>query len=383
MPTNVEIKVLEEFDRYAAALEDVVREANDNGVWEKLERIEHASETLDNAWSGSCMGYHARVYYRGLIAPPAGAWFSQEWGLMEQMFADMGTRGDWLEHSQDYVTSYIFDTIEIDPDDQKIALFTKKARSLFDQYQFEILSSFESSISTTNDSILRNLKSTIEDLAPQTADTILKHMMPKGQVMTRDSTAMGQGFQAPPHRTVLAQALSSKISINICEQLAKNIRRAKNHIQRKNIQKMGPDVTAKENKIFIGHGRSTVWRELKDFLTDRLNLEWDEFNRIPVAGYSNTEHLAGMLDRASFAFLILTAEDETKDGKLHARANVIHEVGLFQGRLGFTKAIVLLEDGCEEFSNINGLGQIRFPTGDVSAKFEDIRKVLEREGILN
>ncbi len=48
-------------------------------------------------------------------------------------------------------------------------------------------------------------------------------------------------------------------------------------------------------------------------------------------------------------------------GVCQARMNVIHEAGLFQGRLGFTKAILLLEDGCSEFSNIQGLGQIRFP----------------------
>ena len=57
----------------------------------------------------------------------------------------------------------------------------------------------------------------------------------------------------------------------------------------------------------------------------------------------------------------MTAEDEQPDGTLRARENVIHEAGLFQGRLGFEKAIILLEEGCEEFSNIEGLGQIRFP----------------------
>ena len=31
------------------------------------------------------------------------------------------------------------------------------------------------------------------------------------------------------------------------------------------------------HKIFIGHGRSSLWRELKDFLNDRLELPWDEF----------------------------------------------------------------------------------------------------------
>jgi predicted nucleotide-binding protein len=64
-----------------------------------------------------------------------------------------------------------------------------------------------------------------------------------------------------------------------------------------------------------------------------------------------------------------------------ARENVVHEIGLFQGRLGFGRAIILLEEGCEEFSNIQGLGQIRFPKGNIGAKFEDIRAVLEREGL--
>ena len=47
--------------------------------------------------------------------------------------------------------------------------------------------------------------------------------------------------------------------------------------------------------------------------------------------------------------------------------NVIREAGLFQGRLGFTRAIVMLEEGCEEFSNIEGLGQIRFPNNNIKA----------------
>ena len=82
------------------------------------------------------------------------------------------------------------------------------------------------------------------------------------------------------------------------------------------------------------------------------------------------------------ALLVATAEDEHADGTRTARLNVVHEIGLFQGKLGFTKAIVLLEDGCEEFSNIHGIGQIRFPTGDIAAVFGDVRRVLEREGLL-
>jgi predicted nucleotide-binding protein len=61
--------------------------------------------------------------------------------------------------------------------------------------------------------------------------------------------------------------------------------------------------------------------------------------------------------------------------------NVIHEAGLFF-RLGFTRAIVMLEEGCEEFSNIAGLGQIRFPKNDIKSAFHDIQLILEREGLI-
>lgn len=141
-------------------------------------------------------------------------------------------------------------------------------------------------------------------------------------------------------------------------------------------------ITPVGNRIFIGHGRSAVWRDLKDFLSDRLNLDWDEFNREPAAGYSTAERLKTLLENAGFAFLVFTAEDERTGGTVHARDNVIHEAGLFQGRLGFNRAIILMEEGCAEFSNIHGLTHIRFPQGNIMAASEEIRRVLEREGLL-
>jgi len=144
----------------------------------------------------------------------------------------------------------------------------------------------------------------------------------------------------------------------------------------------GETVRPMGSAIFIGHGRSPAWRDLKDFLSERLRLPVVEFNSEPVAGQTTVARLSEMLDASTIAFLVLTGEDEHADSVKHARENVVHEVGLFQGRLGFTRAIVLLEDGCAEFSNISGLSQIRFPSGNILAKSEEIRRVLEREGVL-
>ena len=135
-------------------------------------------------------------------------------------------------------------------------------------------------------------------------------------------------------------------------------------------------------RIFIGHGHSPMWLLLKDFNENMLGLPSDEFNRESVAGITTTERLQTMLSQAAFAFLIMTAEEEYGDTTLHARPNVIHDVGLFQGRLGLRRAIVMVEDGCSEFSNIHGLGDIRFPRSDIGARFEQVRQVLEREKII-
>jgi len=134
--------------------------------------------------------------------------------------------------------------------------------------------------------------------------------------------------------------------------------------------------------IFIGHGRAQDWLVLKEFLKERLNIACVEFNSESAAGLPTQQRLEDMLSRATFAFLAMTAEDQHADGLRHARENVIHEAGLFQGKLGFRKAILLVEDECEKPSNVHGLTYIGFPKHRIDAALEEIRRVLEREDVI-
>ncbi|MCL1899670.1 MAG: nucleotide-binding protein [Promicromonosporaceae bacterium] len=83
-----------------------------------------------------------------------------------------------------------------------------------------------------------------------------------------------------------------------------------------------------------------------------------------------------MLESCDFAILIHTGEDETLTGSVQGRMNVIHETGLFQGRLGFDKAVIVRQHGCAEFSNLMGVQELRFVDNDISARFDDLRKLL-------
>ena len=210
---------------------------------------------------------------------------------------------------------------------------------------------------------------------------VAQHVSPKGQIMTRDTITLGQGTQVPPHISIIAEVKAIQHAFGICGAASDIAIKAASHLERKSRREKRAERVG--TNVFIGHGRSHAWRDVKDFVQDRLKLPWDEFNRVPVAGVTNIARLSEMLDAAAIAFLVMTAEDERADGAVQARMNVVHEAGLFQGRLGFTRAIVLLEEGCEQFSNIEGLGQIRFPQGNISAAFEEIRRVLEREGLID
>ena len=132
-------------------------------------------------------------------------------------------------------------------------------------------------------------------------------------------------------------------------------------------------------KIFIGHGNDDQWRLLKDHLHDLQKFEVIAYEIGPRAGLSVKEVLEEMLNKSSIAFLILTGEDVTNYGELYARQNVVHELGLFQGKLGFKKPIALLEEGVTEFSNIYGVNQIRFSQGNIRETFGDVVATIKRE----
>ncbi len=131
--------------------------------------------------------------------------------------------------------------------------------------------------------------------------------------------------------------------------------------------------------IFIGHGRDPQWRDLKDHLHEKHGLNINHYEIGPRAGKSIKDVLEEMLDESSFALLVLTGEDIHTNGELHARENVIHELGLFQGRLGFMRGIALLEEGVQEFSNILGINQLRFAKGRIKETFGDVIATIRRE----
>ena len=370
--------ISDEISEIADSLKAQGKFLDDEEFNKSLQLLHDAATEVAKAWSGSWLGYHSRVYYDDLKEPPPGARFSQEWGLIRDIFPE--TVGDWKEYRFDDVVLEIkkYAGFPRTNEQEKLSF---SAEEEFDEAKSQVLSLLSVILDRReNDKYLNDIAEKIKKMKISDENDFIEAVRPKGKIMSRDMPAIETGLHTPPHLSVISQLYAIKSPFISCRELSKLSYRVASHI--KNIEKQNIQSEQVGTNVFIGHGQSPLWRELKDFIQDRMHLPWDEFNRVPVAGLTNITRLSQMLDKAAIAFLIMTAEDEQADGKQHARQNVIHEAGLFQGRLGFERAIILLEEGCEEFSNIQGLGQIRFPSGNIKAIFEDTRRVLEREGLV-
>ncbi|SDK43332.1 Predicted nucleotide-binding protein containing TIR-like domain-containing protein [Catalinimonas alkaloidigena] len=148
---------------------------------------------------------------------------------------------------------------------------------------------------------------------------------------------------------------------------------SKSHVE------ISKDIAKDKIVVFIGHGGNKQWRELKDHLSDLHNIKVEAFESGARAGHHIRDILEDMSTKSTFAIMVMTGEDETKDGKMRARQNVIHEIGLFQGKLGFNRAIVAMENDTEEFSNINGVQQLRFSKNNIKEIFGDVVATIKRE----
>jgi predicted nucleotide-binding protein len=133
--------------------------------------------------------------------------------------------------------------------------------------------------------------------------------------------------------------------------------------------------------VFLGHGRSILWEQVASEVLAPRRIPYEEFNSQSTASMTAVDRVTEMLETVTFAIMLVTGDDETRDGISRARQNVIHEIGLLQGALGFRKVALLVQDGVEWLSNLDGIQQIRFKNEHTIAQsWRELEQMMEREG---
>ena len=382
---------LEELNKIAAQLDQAEAPIKSQEAKNAVAALEAAIRKVEASWSGSWLGYHARVYYEELQVPPEGAKFSKEWGLLTGEVVD-GSVGAWCK----YRRHDVLDAIWLQagkPDLAAIRQASIAAAAAFENSRARLQPLVTSILARQGkEDVLTGLAGKIADMKIMREENFIQAWSPKVIPPTEDLIAMEEGVQAPPHITLKAEIWVIRHPFMLCGDLAKTIRWLTSHLEKLRKQREAAKRAAAEKavaidnqpvpSICIGHGKSAVWKDLRNFIHDVLQIESGEFNRVPVAGLTNTARLAELLRLSAFAVLVLTREEEESEGITRAMMTVLHHAGLFQGRLGLGRAVVLLEDGCADLGSIDGLAQMRFPAGNVAAVFDDLRTLLEQEKLI-
>jgi len=86
------------------------------------------------------------------------------------------------------------------------------------------------------------------------------------------------------------------------------------------------------NKVFIGHGRNPIWRSVHSFIEHELNFGVEAFETQSHISSHIVDALSDFLENCDVAVIVMAGDDYTAGGSVRARQNVVHEIGLFQGR---------------------------------------------------
>lgn len=352
--------------------------ALDTAITQPVMAIETAARTVEKSWSASWLGYQANVYYEDFKRPPTGAHFSQEWGFKKNYSSDT-TIGDWLELDPAYVENEIY-RMAGSRDMKPIVRISEKSAKDFEDTKVQIISLIDAENVKAPDQYLKSLKNSVEKLALLSKAELVNSITPNRTIISRDNLAVGQGLRTPPHIKVLTDIAAIRQPQIMCKNLSDLAIKIGLYLSRKTRAQDKTDLMA--GNVFIGHGSTTVWKELQSYLNGQLHLPCNDFNRTPLEGTADIPKLYELLDSVAVAFLVITAGDQQVSGKNKSRLNLIHEAGLFQGRLGFSKAIILFEEGCDDFHEVRGIAQIRFPRDNIKAAFGEVHQILEREKLI-
>lgn len=141
--------------------------------------------------------------------------------------------------------------------------------------------------------------------------------------------------------------------------------------------RIGESVEIILNRVFISHGRSKEWYKVQAYIEKDIKIPTLELAQEANLGRTVLQKLNEESDKCSYAVIVMTGDDDIGYGKPRARENVMHEIGLFQGKYGLQNICLLYEEGTNIPSNIHGLVYIPFPKNYVEATFGALNRELK------
>ncbi|HTU20756.1 MAG TPA: PfkB family carbohydrate kinase [Gemmataceae bacterium] len=139
---------------------------------------------------------------------------------------------------------------------------------------------------------------------------------------------------------------------------------------------------SERNSVYIGFGQDPLGNQVEEYLRRTHGLDVKRCALKPRAGRQHVDDLSDCLDCCTFAVLVPDPEGEAEDDKPWTRDRVLREAGLFQGRLGLHRVVLMLPEGVKKLANVEGLQSIDVPKDRLYRALKQLEVLLKRDGII-
>jgi hypothetical protein len=380
---------VEEFTAMAEKLEKAEEPIRFPTANLSLGALEKAIRIAESCWSGSWLGYHARVYHEEMEPLPPGTKFHVEWGLVTGEAVGNPSTGKWNKYRREDVVRFIWERAR-NPNLDSLRQASAKAARLHAEVR-EALGPFLEKLQSEpgKDAILESLAAKVSESVIHSEEDFLSRWAPRKPPASKDDIALAEGIAVPPHLLVKAEIWAIRHPFMVCGELAKTLRwlasqvaaldKKEDEARRALLPGKQEAAKASPRAIVVGHGRSALWKPLRDRIADAFALPCHGFQQVPLPGLGTMAAMQEVLPRSQFAILVLTREDVEIEGELAAQLNMVRLAGLFQGRLGFTRVLLLLEECATLLPGVKDIPLLVFPEGNPLAIWPKVRAILENE----
>lgn len=129
--------------------------------------------------------------------------------------------------------------------------------------------------------------------------------------------------------------------------------------------------------VFVSHGRNAAIKKIVSEFVQKQNFKPILYKNDSIIGDTIVENLEKLTNQCSYAIVIMTKEDFQINNNVRTRQNVIHELGWCQALYGRKHVLILVEEGTELPSNIDGISHKRFNNENIENIESAISSFLE------
>lgn len=178
------------------------------------DKMKAACDKIRESWSGSCFGYHSKLYYGDFDKPPRGEHFSVEWGGIN------GFSQYWEERIPEEVKTKIAQLVGNNFSVDTFEKLNNELASKIEDFQTQVNLLIASVVSKESSNPL----SRIEKIEPRgKLKSYIKRYM-SSNMMTRDSEAVSQGIFTPAIIYYEAVVYDAESLVSNSEKLTKAIK---------------------------------------------------------------------------------------------------------------------------------------------------------------